>query len=296
MSVMIRSKYLPAVSATMVLLLATLVPTPIRGAEPPLASASPGPGASAQRPATRADAVALVLATDPRFADLHDWEALRLRSASEFKPHILIESYYRVLPTTGTDLASWEIVERVSGSWLIAVTLVKDCVEPLSDSAPMAADPCGWRHSWTYRVQPDGVVALLFDEGDPDEDAESPPLVGTEWTLRAIGTSRVGDRLAGDPAWVTFAADSTVSGFAGCNVFTGPFTTAGSSITIGPLRVTGRSCATEVMEVEAVLLEVLEAAPTWWISGDLLKLGSDDLLSPLADRTLTFQAAGPVGG
>src|SRR3990170_1469859 len=144
MSVMIRSKYLPAVSATMVLLLATLVPTPIRGAEPPLASASPGPGASAQRPATRADAVALVLATDPRFADLHDWEALRLRSASEFKPHILIESYYRVLPTTGTDLASWEIVERVSGSWLIAVTLVKDCVEPLSDSAPMAADPCGW--------------------------------------------------------------------------------------------------------------------------------------------------------
>ena len=45
---------------------------------------------------------------------------------------------------------------------------MRDCVEPTSGPVP-ALDPCAWRHSWYYRVQPDGTVSLLFDEGDPDE-------------------------------------------------------------------------------------------------------------------------------
>lgn len=166
---MIRSRYLPAVGATVVLLLAALMPTSATGAEPSLASPSPGRGASAPLGLTQADAVALVLTTDPRFAGLPDWETLRLKTLSEFKPYIFLESNYHVLPTTGTDLAFWEIPERAPGSWLITVTLVHDCIEPPSDGTRLASDPCGWRHAWYYRVQPDGTVTPLFDEGDPDE-------------------------------------------------------------------------------------------------------------------------------
>ena len=39
----------------------------------------------------------------------------------------------------------------------------------LDTMMPFFDDPCEWRHSWYYRVQPDGTVTLLFDEGDPDE-------------------------------------------------------------------------------------------------------------------------------
>jgi len=153
----------------MVLLLAALMPTSATGAEPSLASPSPGKGASAEPGLTQAEAVALVLAADPRFADLPDWETLRLKTVAKFKPYLLDSSYYHVLPTMGTDLAFWEIPERAPGSWLIAVTLVQDCIEPPSDGARLTADPCGWRHAWYYRVQPDGTITPLFDEGDPDE-------------------------------------------------------------------------------------------------------------------------------
>jgi hypothetical protein len=65
----------------------------------------------------------------------------------------------------------------VPPSWLIEVTLVRDCTDwylpsdapELSDDIePFIDDPCGWRHSWFYRVRPSGEVELLFDEGDPD--------------------------------------------------------------------------------------------------------------------------------
>ena len=36
---------------------------------------------------------------------------------------------------------------------------------PSSETPPLP-DPCEWRQSWFYQVQPDGTVSLLFDEGD----------------------------------------------------------------------------------------------------------------------------------
>jgi hypothetical protein len=72
-----------------------------------------------------------------------------------------------VLPTAASDLALWEMTERVPSSWRIAVTLVRDCVESPAWTGPGSADPCGWRQSWYYRVQPDGAVTLLYDAGDP---------------------------------------------------------------------------------------------------------------------------------
>ena len=55
-----------------------------------------------------------------------------------------------------------------SANWLVEVTLVDGCAPfetgagPSSDTAPLP-DPCAWRHSWFYRVEPDDTVTLLFE-------------------------------------------------------------------------------------------------------------------------------------
>ena len=138
--------------------------------------AGPTPAASPSDPSgsdsveywrsARAHAVALVLATDPRFAGLPDNELQRRRSASEFSLLPVLGSHYRVLSTDADLSHQGGFVYRTPASWLIEVTLTRDCVEPTTAPAP---DPCGWRHSWYYRVLPDGTVTPLYGEGDPDE-------------------------------------------------------------------------------------------------------------------------------
>jgi hypothetical protein len=134
------------------------------------ATAQPSPELwpSDQAPVTRAEAVTLALASDERFTGVEDFEHLRRLAAREmsFLP-LLGSSYYRVLQTLTTE-APYEdmILWRYPGNWLIEVTLVEDCTEPLDETGPWP-DPCAWRHSWFYRIQPDGTVSLLLDEGDP---------------------------------------------------------------------------------------------------------------------------------
>ena len=131
------------------------------------AQPSPTPAAIGQPGLTRAEAVELVLASDARYAGLPDFEGLRRRAAREFSYQpVLGSSYYRVLSSVATDYSPEIIALRYPASWLIEVTLVSDCTDFVEDEVP-APDPCPWRHSWFYRVQPDGVVTNLFDEGDP---------------------------------------------------------------------------------------------------------------------------------
>lgn len=137
--------------------------------------AQPSPSGSAgpteQMGLTRDEAVALVLATDPRYADLTDFHRLEIERSAGFD--IMFGSdYYRVLPTLPTDMAELGFISfHYPSNWLIEATLVRDCAELNDDGGPVSLDapwpdPCEWRHSWFYRVRPDGTVSLLFDEGD----------------------------------------------------------------------------------------------------------------------------------
>jgi hypothetical protein len=127
-----------------------------------------GPGFLDCWKSARAHAVALVLATDPRFAGLPDYELLARKASSRFDMTLLVGSHFRVL-STDAELAQigWSLY-RTPGSWHIEVTLARDCAKPTAGTGPWPR-PCAWRHSWYYRVQPDDTVTLLFDEGDPDE-------------------------------------------------------------------------------------------------------------------------------
>ena len=125
--------------------------------------------------ALREEAVALVLAQDPRFAGLSDFERLDIERRTTFDMDVILGSdYYRVLPTLLTGFLRLGFIDfHYPGSWLIETTLVRDCAERYDDGGPSSdtgpwPDPCDWRHSWFYRVAPDGTVTLLFEEGDPD--------------------------------------------------------------------------------------------------------------------------------
>lgn len=119
--------------------------------------------------AQREEVVALVLAQDERFAGLPDYERQAVLASANFDTvgMLLSEDYYRVLPSQSSYFSPWWVDFGYPSSWLVEVNLVDGCVEPSSDDPPIP-DPCEWRHSWLYRVQPDGSVALLYEEGDPD--------------------------------------------------------------------------------------------------------------------------------
>ena len=138
-------------------------------------AATTATGEAASDPnARRDDVVALVLAQDDRFAGLPDYERQRIKQQSQFSFDPIVGSgFYRTLPTLASSVTPWMFDFGYSANWLVEVTLVQDCTPlptadgPSSDTAPWP-DPCAWRHSWFYRVEPDDTVALLFEEGDPE--------------------------------------------------------------------------------------------------------------------------------
>jgi hypothetical protein len=144
-------------------------PTPAASPCDPTTQDPSGPGYFDCWRSARAHAVALVLATDPRFADLPDYEVLLRKAQSEFDLSLTVGSHYRVLPTDAELSQNGFLVYRAPSGWLIEVTLARDCAQPTRGATGPVPDPCGWRHSWYHRVQPDGTVTLLYDEGDPDD-------------------------------------------------------------------------------------------------------------------------------
>lgn len=124
--------------------------------------------------ARRDEVVALVLAQDIRFADLPDYERQRIKQQSQFSFDPLVGSgFYRTLPSLASSVTPWMFDFGYPANWLVEVTLVEGCTPlptgegPSSDTAPWP-DPCEWRHSWFYRVEPDDTVTLLFEEGDSE--------------------------------------------------------------------------------------------------------------------------------
>ena len=114
------------------------------------------------------------------------------------------------------------------------------------------------------------VVSLAVLGGMANAQAASPPtLRGHTWQLTKLGA--VDRKKAGITA--RFAADGKVSGFSGCNSYSGPYTTSGSSISVSrKMAVTQKACARAVMQQERLYLAALTAAKTYSIAGDILKL------------------------
>ena len=67
---------------------------------------------------------------------------------------------------------------------------------------------------------------------------------------------------------IAFTADGGVSGFAGCNTFSGSYTTDGSTLTWGPLATTEMGCQRPGSAVESDYLAALSGVNAWTIESD----------------------------
>lgn len=117
--------------------------------------------------------------------------------------------------------------------------------------------------------------APLTDASHPDTTTS---LAGTSWTVNTI---RGDPPIAGSNLTLQFAGGSA-TGNSGCNQYRAPFTTSGSTLTLGPALSTKRACAEGARNAqETAYLDALSRVTTYELSGDRLILrdtGNNTLL------------------
>jgi heat shock protein HslJ len=128
----------------------------------------------------------------------------------------------------------------------------------------------------------DGKLVLVDADGVSlaTLDAQSQEIAGTEWTVTGYntGTNAVVGVLAETHLSIRFSADGKISGSAGCNDYTGPYSSSGQSLTIGETAATRKTCAQPegVMKQERLFLKAVGMITLARVDGDLLELRSRD--------------------
>lgn len=145
------------------------------------------------------------------------------------------------------------------------------------------------------------VVACLFSAGHsggtgiPQDDADriTEPLAGTAWnlvTLRADDGS-ITAPLPGAEPLIIFGESGTLSGSAGCNLYSAPYRINGTRISVEAVAITGAYPATAngLVQQESRYRELLVAASSYRVDGDRLVLsgpsGKDLLVFERSDQS-----------
>ena len=98
-----------------------------------------------------------------------------------------------------------------------------------------------------------GMSACAAPSGGPAQDsAPAPSLAGTRW-LGVIDAS-VDSR---STPWLEFLAEGRMSGFTGCNLLNGGWTSEGGQVRIGALAMTKRACMGPAGDIERRVLAAL---------------------------------------
>jgi heat shock protein HslJ len=127
----------------------------------------------------------------------------------------------------------------------------------------------------TWRIDAAGALELTGAGrivAEPAAQAPTPrassgtgELPGTSWDLAEMGPTADFARIV---PTIEFGDDGRVSGFAGCNTFSGTFTTDGSTLTLGPLATTRMACEGQPSALETTYLEALSGVRSWSIGDD----------------------------
>jgi heat shock protein HslJ len=135
-----------------------------------------------------------------------------------------------------------------------------------------------WRVTEAGDLEIDGSAKIVARKGIAGSPPPSPgaTLGGTNWNLTEMGGTADFARIA---PTIEFGADGSVSGFAGCNTFSGTFTTDGGKLTMSPLATTKIGCQRPASAVESEYLNALSGVTTWELdSSGHLTLGGAVLM------------------
>jgi len=95
-------------------------------------------------------------------------------------------------------------------------------------------------------------------------------LAGPVWNLSSFMDQGL---VTGTTITIKFSDDGKMGGSAGCNIYSGSYTTSGKSLTISaPLATTMMACEGAIMDQEVAYLKALGEVKTFEISGDQLTL------------------------
>ncbi len=127
----------------------------------------------------------------------------------------------------------------------------------------------GWRRRAGAVVAVMGLVGC--SSGNPTGPGTDVSLVGPDWSLVTLAGQPV---LEGTKLSAEFSSEERVAGDAGCNHYFGHARAEAGRLSVGPLGSTLMACQRDgVMEQEARYLASLQAATTYSIHGDELRLG-----------------------
>jgi heat shock protein HslJ len=123
------------------------------------------------------------------------------------------------------------------------------------------------------------VLNLRLDSGNMVFSPLPPPsLTGVTWRVTGVNNGReaVASVVQGTQLTAIFGTDGRVSGDTGCNMYAGPYSIAGSGISLGPLISTRRACLSDAANAqEQQFLKALEASTAFELMGDRLTLRND---------------------
>ncbi|MFN8474653.1 MAG: META domain-containing protein [Anaerolineae bacterium] len=113
-----------------------------------------------------------------------------------------------------------------------------------------------------------GNVILTF------KATPAPTLTSNPWSLISYnnGKQAVVGLQPGSEITAVFGPDGKVTGSAGCNTYTAPYTADGNKIKVGAPATTRKACAQPIMDQEAAYLKALQTAATWSIFNGQLNM------------------------
>ena len=129
------------------------------------------------------------------------------------------------------------------------------------------------------RGNPDRVDLVLVRSGGGEAPVADAELHGTRWELRELANERVNREAGQEMHFLQFDdGNKTVSGFVGCNNFTGKYQASGTVIEFSNLARTMRACPS--MALEDRFHRALQAVERYEISGTwFILLGADGELA-----------------
>ncbi|MFL6288276.1 MAG: META domain-containing protein [Actinomycetes bacterium] len=137
-------------------------------------------------------------------------------------------------------------------------------------SEVLTSEPTLTQDGGTLTLASEKAVIQLVDEKAalPDQ-----PLAGPLWQLESITS---GDAVSSVPqgvaAGVMFTTEGAVRATLGCNIGHGTYTVEGSTLNLGPLGSTQKTCEPPASDVESAMLSVLRGDVTFGVDGDRLTL------------------------
>jgi heat shock protein HslJ len=124
------------------------------------------------------------------------------------------------------------------------------------------------------------ILTLMYDSGTMRFSPQRDGLPGTSWTVIGYNNGRGGvvSTIIGTELSAAFGPDGTLTGFAGCNRFSGGYELDGSRITIGPTASTRMACDLPegVMDQEVEYLTALGTAATFQITGARMEMRTSE--------------------